>query len=195
MSVGTAPAQADRDIHKDARKDVTKIVSVGDGERVESIDTLDTSADITRTVVTHGPRRVRIAVKLRDLRAATDALITVYLRTPRVDYMIFLFRGPKGHAVASLENPNLEDTRCRGMRASVSLRRDRYVASVPRRCLGRPRWVQAMIQASYLDYTGDPGSPDFTVNYHVDDARLDGKVAVAFGPGSRKGYTPRLYRG
>lgn len=197
LGVTAGPANADREVVKDAAKDVlTSTYTETSGETV-AIDPADTSNDITRIVVKHGNRRIRIVAHVRDLRAASEPILTSIVKTNETAYAVMLMRTPLWGSMLDITDVQSEDDSvpCSGARQAISAKRDRFLISVPRRCLGNPRWIRASVRVGSFDIIEGETEDDFTISSRDDDARVAGKVPPIYGPGSGKSFGPRLYRG
>ena len=133
-----------------------------------------TSVDITRSVVRHSARQVKIKVRIVDIQpGAALPDLGVGIRTGRTSYSLSLFRDT-GYALATERG---KAVKCPDKSQSISAEDDLILISVPRACLGSPRWVKVGISAS--NYVAPGG--------FVYDAQPRG--------GSRLAYGPKLTRG
>ena len=129
--------------HKDARGDVMRMSIADDGAVVK--DPSDKATDITRISVNHGPGKVTVTLKVRDVQGGDTALVG-RLVTPEGDYLVTVMRSPdlRMFSIANLAGD--EDdyaVPCRGKKVSFDTRRDRIRLTIPRTCLESPAWVRA----------------------------------------------------
>jgi hypothetical protein len=167
--VGTftlAPASyADRMAHRDARHDVMRIVGGG------SLDDLVAAPrvrdpDVIRTVVAHRRHNVVLRLKFADLQRRGAKLQLATIRTDtKTDgvYGLTLISGP-GMVMVFLDNTE-GPARCYGLGYRISYHRNLVQLSVPRSCLGNPRWIRAGQGVIGLVGKG---------NVYVDDGLQDG---------------------
>jgi hypothetical protein len=142
---GMSPASAASWAHEDAVGDVRsytwderKGTESGPDPRPANTDT-----DIARFSARHTPRRVVLTTTLRDITPASG--VTVYqIRTGNRAYEAVQRLGTKREMGPAfrLYRLNGDPVRCKGVRRSVDRTTEQAVVSIPRRCLGRPRWVR-----------------------------------------------------
>jgi hypothetical protein len=120
-------------------------------------------ADIEGLAVRHGDRSVRLTLAMGEVRHHRPQSVSLHLRTPGRPWGIELDHyGRRHHLHVDLHvEPDWEaaiagmdpDTcmygvawtvqPCRGLRVDEDLVLDRVLVSVPRSCIGSPRWVRA----------------------------------------------------
>lgn len=127
-------AQADTVRHSDLRHDVQHFDS---GDLTPAPHASD--PDITRATVRHGAHRVVIRLHARDVSRRTDMGFAAIL-IPGGAYDLVVF--PEEPRASRLFTDGSGDVNCRGIFVHRSVRRDLVRFSVPRRCLGSPRWVR-----------------------------------------------------
>lgn len=158
-----APAYAGTGVQRDPARDV-----VADGPTPGTVvpDRRQTSADITRLTVRHTERVVALRLDLRDLppgvahdptwgvvwqvraegrRTPLDLMV---LRLDRWDDVVLDGRLPRRCPRRNAPGP---------FHATVSTRHDHVGLTIPRACLGNPRWVQvgaAVVGTGRDDETG-----------------------------------------
>lgn len=197
LGLTAAPASADREVFRDARGDVvTSTFSEVDGE-TSGIDPTVTGTDALRTVVKHGDRRIKIKVRVRDLRAKDQGSMTAFLKTNEGFYLVTLMRTPLWGSTADIVDldSDEEGVSCPGIQQSISAKKDRFLVSFPRSCVSRPRWIRAMVSMSEFEIIQGETENDFSFSSHDDDTRVAGDNPSPIGPGSRKAFGPRLYKG
>ena len=141
-------------------------------------------ADVTRAVVTHGHYALRIRLRFADLQRVGHQAYRMDLETPRsVDESFFaaVVSGPdsrKGRHF--LERGS--SVRCPGFEHRIDYATNVVTMQIPRRCLGRPRWVKVHLDNAL--WTGDGHIPDAG---YEDNPHDDAPYTPMF--------TRRLYRG
>lgn len=128
--------------------------------------------DITRFRVRHGVNRVAVRLRAQDLvrprGADYQALMVVgHVRTARDSFYAWLVldnRSPRARVLFGLAGE--EPSGCRGLRHAVDARREVVTMSIPRRCLGGPRWVKAAGALAYSWPGGGDG--DFYIDLAPD---------------------------
>lgn len=122
------------------------------------------NTDLRRTVIVHGAKRVTVRARYVDLmrpRRGETITLAARLRTndgPKRNAFVFATsRTPYGRHRLVVERTD-DRVSCPGMRHRVSYARDVITVSIPRACLGSPRWVQLMVVA--LDLRGGEATID-----------------------------------
>lgn len=147
-------AHADSSLHRDARGDVVVVVDNAPNRVVKR----NRHADITQFRVTHDRSRVRVSMRVRNLKRR-DFSFNANIRTPHRRFLFNLAKyGPVDQAL--LLDAQGDPVSCGGERHEVSYRRDLLSFSLPRTCLARPKWVRA---GGVLTVAGKSGEYD-----HVD---------------------------
>ncbi|WP_134766532.1 hypothetical protein [Nocardioides sp. 1609] len=134
-------AHAETWTHHDATGDV---VTASEPEETIRPDPANRSADIRRVTVSHAAARVRVVVRLRDLQRG-DQLSQVLLKMPSGDLAVAQMLRMSGRTeldVSVLSDDPASDPECEDATGSLRPGQDRVVLSVPRQCLGEPRWVR-----------------------------------------------------
>ena len=173
--------------HTDAAGDVLVSAYDVDSEPLGSgVDPSVRDGDVVTSSLRHGPYRVVSTVHLRRLGTAVPTTFTAGYRASSgvrrwVSLTVDATR-PRGQVM--MATPAGDPVRCRGLERRVDLRRATLVISVPRACLGRPRWVSGTAMVARSDH-----DPDFTrIRTYVDDGLL---VGTTRSPG----WSPRVRRG
>ena len=145
--------------------------------------TENTNSDITRLVVRHTRTAVQLSVRFRDLDPALEQVTQLHIATrARRGWFVDIdrVRGRSGNfrVVAFMgKEPNYPDpediddecglfgfvtdaSRC-GMRPEIDLVANVITASLPRRCLGNPRWVRVGVGSYGWAEPADPGDKSF----------------------------------
>ncbi|WP_210437804.1 hypothetical protein [Nocardioides xinjiangensis] len=184
-SVLLAPtaAHAERLVTEDAVGDAQSIRSDAEEEIFDPAPE-HTAADITRTVVVHGARRVRVQVRYRDLERTSPRAAYVKLRTPGRRFDLRTSRNAPGAGTWLTRGQREDDVHCPGLRSSVDGARDQLTVTVPSACLGRPAWVQVGVLSVVAEADAGSGLDEPHLAY-VDDAHMVGGFedhSVRLGP-------------
>ena len=156
--------------------------SIGEGEHEEYRPAADMpTADVVRAEVQHRRGRVVVRMDFTDLRREDPASYTAMIITPEKMRAAFVMTGPRRWAGKHmLVNGNYGNVRCPGFEHSVDYDADQVVMTLPRTCLGRPRWVRVSMANSMFKGDTEATFQEITDNPHGADA--DG------------GTTGRIYR-
>lgn len=131
-----AAAQADVARHADRRHDVQQYDARGGRAPAPRV----ANPDITRIVVRHGEHRVTIRMTARQVTRTTLAGVAD-IRTPHHRYELLAMFDKDAAILYRSEDRAV--VRCDGITTTRRTGRDVLVMSVPRRCVGSPRWVRA----------------------------------------------------
>lgn len=101
--------------------------------------------DIRALRVDHAPRRVFVVLRFRNINPRVDTVQNLVFRTRQARFSLQVFH--KGRRIDRFESALWNDTRgtiaaCPGRRMGVNVAEDRVRVTVPRACIGRPRWVR-----------------------------------------------------
>lgn len=177
-------AHAEKVVTEDAVGDVVTLLdeSVDLDEAIPAPD--HEGADVVRTAVAHGAKRLRVSVAFRALERDPFQFIVIRVRTPRGKYEVLVER-LGGKPITTIDRGR-ETVDCDGSGAKVDLRADTVTASLPTSCLDAPRWVQIGVGA--VSVSGQQGNPELAAVY-ADDAHRDGAIRdnIATGPKVRRG--------
>lgn len=176
-------AHAERVVTDDAIADAQSIRSDAD-EEVFTPAPVHMGADITRTVVAHGARRVRVHVRYRNLERTFPAAAYVKVRTPGRRFDIETSRNAPEGSTQLTRGLREDVVRCPGLRSSVDGARDQLTVSVPTTCLGSPAWVQVGVVSVVVEVevASEVDRPYFA---YFDDAHMSGGFedhGVRLGP-------------
>ena len=184
-SVLVAPtaAHAERSVTEDAVADAQSIWSDAD-EEVFAPAPEHTAGDITRTVVAHGARRVRVQVRYRDLAGGSPRAAYVKVRTPERRFDIETSHHVPGASLQLTRGRRDDAVACRGLRSSLDRAKDRLTVSVPTACLDNPAWVQVGVLSivAEVDIRSTDEQPYLV---YFDDAHMAGGFedhGVRLGP-------------
>jgi hypothetical protein len=138
------------------------------------------SADVTRAFIRHATYAVRIRMRFADLRRVGVQVYDVSIGTPRTSYFVELLSAPGArrgrHAFDGSQRT------CRRMTHRIDYANNVVSMRIPRRCLGRPRWVTVGINSG-LDIERNGARTLYFDNPHNHE------------PINRTEGTRRLYRG
>lgn len=190
-------AHADRWVSPDPKKDVRGIQFVPEpppcGGVVEVDGSANTNEDITRLRVRHSRTHVMVRARFRDLDSSVEQMVTFHIGTDSGPMMLDLWRSQKKDGTFRLWNflaetpddPDPEEMGECGFSYGVmgiqcrtspvlDFETDTATATIPRRCLDDPRWVQVGVESTGF-VEGEEGS--FTAYYdqwgdEADDSSL-----------------------
>jgi hypothetical protein len=179
-----AAAHAEKVVTEDAVGDAVTLVDES-ADLDEAIPAPDhEGADVVRTAVAHGAKRLRVSVAFRALERDPFQFIVIRVRTPRGNYEVLVER-LGGKPITTIDRgPTTVD--CDGLGAKVDLPADTVTASLPTSCLDAPRWVQVGVGA--VSVSGQQDDPELAAVF-ADDAHRDGAIRDNIAPG------PRVRRG
>lgn len=168
-------------------RDVGGDVTIDESQPGQQVRPGQKSVDILTFTARHQHKRVWLSFRLRDLQRVQvmngqTHVFQIQLRSNRrqTDVDITLDRR-RPHGVIEIDGAPTSE--CDGARRSVSYQRDLVAISIPRACLGGPRWIQA---STFVWST-----PGDSVPWQLTDvAGLNGRRETGPAP-----FTPRLHRG
>lgn len=181
--VAGAAAETEDPVSRAVLQDPTGDVwTIAEGEGEEWVSAGDVpTADTTRGVVRHGRFNVVVRMTYTNLRRVDPQSYSAVIRSRRQYGAVFVSAGPgrwKGRH--QLVGGDYSPVRCTRLSHSIDYDAERVVVSVPRSCLGRPRWVRAGLQSFMFRGETEEDFQEITDNPHSD--------------GPEGGLTPRLYR-
>jgi hypothetical protein len=189
VAVIPTAAAAEQWTHRDAAGDVVQFT--WDYESVKTTTELpdDVSTDVRRLTITHAPHELRISMRVQDIVRGTRAA-ELYVRTAegrRFEVHAYAIRTRAFSGPYIVSVPTHESVECSGQSASLDPDTDKVYVTLPRRCLGDPRWVQ--VGATYVteqEYESEEGSFNYARN--ADDALREGvRYRLAMSPRVRVG--------
>lgn len=178
LTLAASPADAQRHTSHDARGDVVK--NALNYPRVEAAKLPHRRlGDVTSLRATHGARRVNVAMghARLDRDAITEGAHLFSLRTsngPRIGIALEVTDRQVGEAQFFRGD---QQATCQGLRGRVDYAHQTVRFSVPRSCLGDPRWVRVGGSTWIITEEG----------YFIDDAHLDG---IPVGSGLTRSIYP-----
>lgn len=163
-----ASPSSHRVVHDDARHDVLHFDVRSEASRPAP---RDRATDITRTVVDHRSRRLDVQVQTSRLSRSDYRLMVGEILTSvgeRFTLVVDYSTTPIDARVSLQRFSSGREVLCPGATWSVTRRTDRIAASVPRSCLGDPRWVRVGLALS--------SAPRDLRSSRADDSRADGRI-------------------
>ena len=139
------------------------------------------NVDLVRTTVKHSAGKVTVTSGYVDLKKTTNRFgLDVRFRTNKglkrevvVETLSRATWGGSHH----LSKPNGDPVPCKGLTHAIDYTANTVTVSVPRACLGTPRWVQASIYAlGFEDTTAADGSVYYD-NGHSTSSKTPGWTA------------------
>ena len=181
LALSPATAHAEKSQSDDSSGDVIRLsYATGSEETSPAPDNVET--DVLKSVANHSAKRVKIKFKFADLLSGSGrASVGASIKTNKENYDLTLFRlkgFKRGLQLKDLEGNTI---RCAGKKKDVDAVRDFIKISVPRSCLGSPRWIRVGIAA-----ISESGADTF-----ADDALRSGGIRksgnLTFGPKLKRG--------
>lgn len=134
-TTGLPSAQAETQAHDDAVRDVQKVSMDEPSPRRRN-----KSADLTRVAASYGAGKLVLTAQVREL-AAAGYDVRWQVKTPTQRWLVVYDR-TTAPAELSIEVYGSAESPCAGLVGMASDRLDRVRVTVPRACLGTPRWVR-----------------------------------------------------
>lgn len=156
--VTAAPAHADRWTYDDAAGDMTHTVETPTSTSIEAAPE-QANGDITQVVVDH--RRTKVVVVVRTRSRITGMFFSgVQIRTPGHRFVLMWMRVPGMGGADLIDFGSEKDPRCNGLRQRLIEEKTAIRYSVPRSCLGNPRWLRVGVNLSTTSMLTDEGYDD-----------------------------------
>jgi hypothetical protein len=177
VAVVPTAAAAEQWTHRDATGDVVQFTY--DFESVRTTTELpdDVSTDVRRLTITHAPHELRISMRVEDIVRGTR-VAELHVRTAegrRFEVTAYAVRTRAFSGPYIIAVPTRERVRCSGQSASLDPDTDKVSVTLPRRCLGDPRWVQ--VGATYAtegEFESEVEEGHFNYFENIDDALREG---------------------
>lgn len=153
-----------------------------------------TEPDVKSIRISHGPRRVSVAMRFTDLtKTATKTAYEVEVRTnEHLLRTVDLEAGPQTWRGRQSFSSSRGALRCKGLTHSIDYDTNVVSISIPRYCLSTPRWVKvAAMAADEVVATTSPtdgSQPTTTDTGYLDDAQNS-----TFG--LNETWSPRIHKG
>ncbi|GGF32234.1 hypothetical protein GCM10011519_02030 [Marmoricola endophyticus] len=189
----TAPALAARHTTVDRQHDVQHVETSFDDASgpAPAVDPAQAEGDVTALRVVHGPHRVRMVMQYAALSrpsGSQDAFHAFRLKTPGHRYYDLFLDAHRGRPQGERDFSHayrFSPVRCKGLRTHIDYARDSVTASIPRSCLGNPRWVR--VGGAAATFAVDVDAETFSG--YLDDASLPGQLRdyIKLGPRVRRG--------
>lgn len=155
--------------------------AIGDGENDQWVSAGDIpTADVVRAVVRHGHRFVVVKMTFTNLRRVEPQYYSAMVLSRRQYGAVFVSAGPRQWGGRhQLVDGRFANVKCPRLRHAIDYDTEQITMSIPRPCIGRPRWIKAgadnvMLRGTAQDFQ------EITDNPH--SANADGPL------------TRRLYR-
>ena len=145
--------------------------AIGEGENVEPVSAGDVpTADVVRAVVRHGRHNLLVRMTFTNLRRVEPQHYTAMIITPRQLRAVFVSAGPRRwDGRHQMVNGNFGNVKCPSLGHRINYDTEQVTMSIPRRCLGRPRWVRVDMsnfmfrgetEADFQEIADNPHSAD-----------------------------------
>lgn len=185
LTITMPAAQAAKDSTADGTGDVWSVTwdesTASEPEPVPS--TKSVNVDLTKTVVTHGPKAIRVVAHYVNLKKTGDGFnFVVYTRDNkgRKTWSSVLVEPPRWRGFSILMTR--DSYGCKRFRHTIDYAANTITTRAPRRCMGKPRWIKYKALAQSWTMIDESSGTWF-----VDDARSDQAVP--------KGWSGRIRRG
>ena len=168
------PSHAEREVVIDGRGDVWSPKGANGWKRQGSV----VNTDVRRTRLIHGLENLSVKVKYRNLKKRVsdevDFELTVRNKQGEVfDVLVVVDSLFRATSVSVWNAIEYEEVPCEEAAGSASLARETISFTVPRSCLGSPKWVKVFGHAeSYAESRG----------LFIDDISTSRPEAEAWGP-------------
>jgi hypothetical protein len=151
----SGPAHAAKVTVRDSRGDVYVTKPEFDFERLGETRP---NVDIVRASVSHASRKVRVRVEYVDLVRDEDIRVAgLSLKTSkRARYLLqwAAFERRNRGEVYLVRAPKFKDVRCHGMKFAPDYDANMLAIDIPRKCVGRPHWLQFHAEALSFSRAG-----------------------------------------
>lgn len=137
-SLIASPAYAEKLERRDPKRDV---ISWIDDVDQQSHTPGIRSADLTKVLIRHGKQRVKVRVRVVNLRSNGDTFLSMHLWTDTSVYGISVHTG-LGTSEIRITDKRGNDLACDKARFRYDTERDVVRFAVPRSCLGDPKWFR-----------------------------------------------------
>lgn len=150
-------------------------------------------ADIAWVKTAHKSKSVVVTVRALDLGSEVNAEIVEVKGNKGKPFYVIGVAGPGvKNVILARDLSGKHKVKCSGLRESFSGKTNIVKTTVPRSCVGNPRWVRTgvMLEATTFDAVAGDGSGDFTMDVSgLDD--LDGYLrlgtSLPLGPKVKRG--------
>ncbi|MDP3891450.1 hypothetical protein [Nocardioides sp.] len=173
-------AHAGKSVHRDAVGDVVSLTAEADNEQFTPAPKAK-RGDITRSVARHRAKRVTFKVRMREMPRRLH-LTNFHTRvvTDKREYGIDVYNlpGPASEPMLAVRDGGVVE--CKGLTYERNHKLRFVRLSVPRACIGGPRWVRLGASVFHLA----DGRPLFLDESHRDG--IDDSHSIAVGPKVRR---------
>jgi hypothetical protein len=183
-AVPAAAASAQTVLHRDATHDV-RSVDEASTSNASTREPRVPQGDISVIAITHARRLVTVSVKFRDLDKSAPWLHEFSFRTDTGKRReVDLFAGPGSWSGQQTFGTSTgTKVPCSGLRHTIDYVKHKVTLTVPRSCLGKPRWVQ-VAEGTVRFGDSDPSSS----KAYADDA-------FSLYVGNNLHWSPKVHRG
>ena len=166
------------------------VSGLGDDRETVASAPQNTEADILTTTVEHRTDEVGFVVALRDLRQGQYLDLTANVTTDSTGSRLPTQVTSLTYDGASTIDVYRADgsSRCPAADVAVDHDADTVTMSVPRTCLGDPRWIEATVVAATIRYDETPAGP------HGDAVWEDDAYGTGQAEPAASGTSGRLHR-
>lgn len=113
------------------------------------------NADVKRTVITHDRKAVTVKASYTDLAKNSDVIsLGTFVRTNaglKRDLTFVALPGKRKGLVTLSRHNSIKEVACKGLSHRIDYSGNTIRITVPRICIGNPRWVQFQIGAGASD--------------------------------------------
>jgi hypothetical protein len=175
LAMTAAPALADARTAPDGTGDVWSLMDGTQlGERV--------NVDLVQTRFTHDAHRISVKASYTDLVRNTDTIeFAMLMKRPdgKKFVAVFMAGADDRNGAVQLQRYNGNQVKCAGRSKSIDYAGNEVSISIPRSCVGKPRWIKYEAAAVAFDQAGGDA--------YIDDAGSDGAEPSAWSGRLAKG--------
>lgn len=183
-SAGLASAQ--RWTHADSAHDVVTY----DQDTDEPVTVPErTAGDVVLTTISHTRSKVVIRIRMRAVPRG-DWMAMAEVRTPRASYYLqqLTFGEGRRFSISKVSGDRRDSGRVRCAAKSSRIDRTALVLSVPRSCLGNPRWIRASATTITFQTAADIDEEEQVMTAYTDEALSPGYAyGMRLSPPLRRG--------
>ncbi len=167
------------------------VSGLGDDREAVNSAPRNTITDIITTTVDHGADAVTIDVAFADLRPRQYLDLSAYVTTDSTGSSL----PAQVTALTYLGESSIDvyegdgSSRCAAATVALDYDTDTVTLSVPRECLGEPRWIEADVRAATMRYDQATGGPSSDAVWE-DDAYRAGQAPPGEGQGTTRLHYP-----
>ena len=189
----TLPAVGDMTTVRDGAGDVWEArVDFDTGDLTVNRTDVQRNVDVRNVKIAHSARKLKFWVRYGEARHNDDLLgIDFALKTPERRMMSMSMAFDR-QADSFLMRRNGKPVNCHGLQAEMQYAKDEFELVIPRRCLGRPKWVKvggvtSKVDLGALEELMESGAEPEAISAYGDLLGSHGYKRIT--------WTERLYRG